>query len=88
MTVSSMMKIGREMVDLDQPCDVVAALRKVEIAIIAGQKSEMVRFGDDQVTFTRANLDRLAALIRTYEDRCQRATTGRRTRFAKSMRFG
>jgi hypothetical protein len=87
MTVSTVVKIGSDSVDLGSPCDVVAALRKVELAIVAGQKRETVRFGDDQVTFTAANLDRLAALIRTYEDKCRLASGGGRTRYAMAPRF-
>jgi len=82
-----MVKIGADVVDLTLPCDVALALRKVELSIIAGAKAETVRFGEDEVTFTRSNLDRLAEMIRTYDDRCQRASGGVRRRFAKSMRF-
>lgn len=88
MTVSTIVKIGKDSVDLDNPCDMVAALRKVELAITAGQQRETVRFGDEQVTFTTANLDKLAVLIRTYEDKCRLASGGSpRTRFAMGMRF-
>lgn len=87
MTVSTTVKIGADIVDLSQPCDVAAALRKVELAIVSGGKAETVSFGDDQVTFTRANLGRLATLIRTYEEKCQQANGGRRTRYAARPRW-
>lgn len=84
---STMVKIGADVVDLTKPCDVAIALRKVELAIVAGGKAETVRLGEDEVTFTRANLDRLAEMIRIYDDQCQRASGGVRRRFAKTMRF-
>lgn len=87
MTISTMVKIGADTVDLTRPCDVALALRKVELSIAAGGKAETVRFGEDEVTFTRSNLDRLAQMIRDYEGRCQRASGGTRQRFAKTMRF-
>ncbi|MDQ0314842.1 hypothetical protein [Amorphus orientalis] len=88
MTISSLVKIGGDTVDLARPCDVAMALKKVELAIASGGKAETVRFGEDEVTFTRANLARLSEMIRTYEDRCQRAGGGSRRRFAKPMTFG
>lgn len=87
MTVSTIVKIGKDSVDLASPCDVVTALRKIEMAIVAGQRAETVRFGDEQVTFTAANLDRLAALIRSYEDKCRLLSGGGRSRYAMSIRF-
>lgn len=79
MAVTSTMTIGREMVDLSAPCDVVTALRKVEIKIASGDQRMTVRIDDDEVTYNRANLAGLRALITHYDGLC-RAAKGQKVR--------
>ncbi|TRD16955.1 hypothetical protein [Palleronia caenipelagi] len=84
----STMKVGQELVSLDDPCAMANALRKVRIRLSAGQLRETVRIDGEEVTFQRARLDDLKALITEYETACRRKTGGgRRTRFAKTIRW-
>lgn len=87
MSVSSTVKIGDDVVDLERPCDVVRALRKMQLRLAAGSVAQTVRLDDEEVTFNGANDARLAKLIAQYEDACARATDGTRRRFAMRVRF-
>lgn len=78
--------IGDETVDIDDQCAVAAALRKVELQVVAGGNVVRTRFGNDEVQWSAANLGHLRDLIADYERRCA-AKTGCRTRFAKRARF-
>jgi hypothetical protein len=83
----TMVEIDGVEVDIDSPCDVVAALRAAELKIATGAGVVMTRFGrDNEVRWDRGNLSRLGDLILKYERECDRKS-GRRTRFAKRMRF-
>lgn len=74
-------------VDMDDPCAVVSALRAAELKIVTGGGLVMTRQGrDNEVRFDRSNLERLGELIQKYERLCE-ARSGRRTRYAKRMRF-
>ena len=88
MTVSTNVKIGRDIVDITKPCEVVAALKKMQLSLATGGVRQTVRIDGEEVTFQRASDERLAALIARYEAECARAGGGRkRTRFAKGFRF-
>jgi hypothetical protein len=88
MSVSNTVKIGKDTVDITSPCDVVAALKKMQLRLATGGVRETVRIDGEEVTFQRASDRRLAALIDRYEAECARATGGRpRTRYAKRFRF-
>ena len=64
------------------------ALRKVRIRLSAGQMRETVRIDGEEVTFQRANLTDLKAMIAEYEAECRRKNGGAgRTRFAKRFHF-
>lgn len=85
MSVSSTIRIGDEDVDLNTPCDVVVALRKRQIAVASGTSELIIRIGGEEVTFSKANVAALNALIAEYETRCARAS-GQRGR-ARGIRF-
>ncbi|AUQ89392.1 MULTISPECIES: hypothetical protein [Phaeobacter] len=88
MTVANTVRIGADTIDISQPCDVVTALKKMQLKLATGGVRETVRIDGEEVTFQRANDRRLAALIATYETECARATGKRsRTRYAKRFRF-
>jgi trimethylamine:corrinoid methyltransferase-like protein len=87
MTVSTLVKIGQDQVDITKPCDVALALRKIELTVTTGNKSETIELGGEKVTFTRANASRLAGLIRHYEDQCRRSTGRSGRRAARSVRW-
>jgi hypothetical protein len=90
MAVDTTVKIGADTVDLGQPCDVAAALRKVQLKLASGGLRETVRIDGEEVTFMRANDTRLASLIAYYDGLCvgMGSTTGtNRTRYAKRVIF-
>ncbi|MBR9651906.1 hypothetical protein [Thalassovita aquimarina] len=88
MTVVNTVRIGADTIDITKPCDVVTALKKMQLKLGTGGVRETVRIDGEEVTFMRANDRRLAALIARYEAECARATGGAtRTRFAKRIRW-
>lgn len=81
-------KLGGETVDMDDPCAMAAALKKVRLRLVSGDMEEMARFGEDEIRFSRANSADLDKEIARYERACAAATPGTdRRRFAKTMRF-
>ena len=84
----STMKVGQDIVQMEDPCAMAAALRKVRIRLSAGQMRETVRMDGEEVTFQRARLEDLKALIAEYENACRRKSGGgARMRHAKRFRF-
>lgn len=82
-------KIRRTLIDLDDPCAAVKELRKIRLLIAAGGVPETVRFGDDEVRYSKANLGLLDREIARLEVACEAASNIQptRRRFAKSFRF-
>ncbi|MGB0901187.1 hypothetical protein [Halocynthiibacter sp.] len=89
MTITSTVKIGTDLIDISKPCDVVTALKKMQLKLAVGGVRETVRIDGEEVTFMRANDRRLAALTTHYESECARQGGGaKRTRYAKRFRIG
>ncbi|MEO9900820.1 MAG: gpW family head-tail joining protein [Roseibium sp.] len=88
MSVSSMVQIGKDTVDLNKPCDVVTALRKVKLSVVTGGIAQTVRLDGEEVTFTKANLTALNALIAEYETACARASGKTSRGRARCARWG
>ena len=86
MPVTSTMMIGGETVDLNAPCDVVLALRKVKMKVASGGQRLTVKIDDDEVTYNRANIDGLDKLIAEYEGLCRVANGQKVRRRAISVR--
>lgn len=86
MSVSDIVKIGSDEVDINTPCDIVKALRKVELVIMSGGRRETVRLGQEEITYSKANISGLQSLIRHYDAQCQKISGNGRTRFAKRIR--
>lgn len=80
------MTIGGVTVDINDPCAVLAQLRKAQILVAAGESVAMARFGDDETRWSPANAASLERLIAKYETLCDRAA-GKRRRFAAGIRF-
>ena len=88
MTITSTVKIGSDLIDIAKPCDVVTALKKMQLKLAVGGVRETVRIDGEEVTFMRANDRRLASLIAHYESECARAGGAkRRTHYAKRFRY-
>ncbi|CRL09742.1 hypothetical protein J7363_04015 [Phaeobacter italicus] len=79
-------RIGKQIVDINDPAAVAAALRRVQLQVVAGDKRETVRIDGEEVTFTRANSEQLERLIKFYEDRASKVS-GKRRRFAMGLRY-
>lgn len=84
--VASTLKIGSDIVDLNKPCDVCMALKKLQIRLAGSDLRETVRIDGEEVTFHRGSDTRLQKLIDIYDRACGR-TTGKRRRFAAAIRF-
>jgi hypothetical protein len=85
--MTTMVEIDGVEIDMNDACAVVTALRAAELRLATGGGVVMTRFGrDNEVRWDRGSLAGLADLIGRYERLCERAS-GRRSRFAKRMRF-
>jgi len=82
----NMVSINGVSVDLDDPCAVAAELKKVELLVASGGGVVRTRFGNDEVQWTVANLNKLQALIARYDGACA-VRSGTRLRYAKRLRF-
>jgi hypothetical protein len=83
----TLVEIDGATIDMDNPCAVLSALRAAELKLVTGGGVVMTRFGrDNEVRWDRANLTGLNELISKYERMCER-NSGRRSRYAKRMRF-
>lgn len=81
-------QIGDQSVDTADPCAVVDALRGVRLQIATGGVPVVVRFGEDEVRFSKPVLSALDLEIERFERLCaekQRKST--RSRFAKTIRW-
>ncbi|NIZ11078.1 hypothetical protein [Pseudooceanicola sp. HF7] len=89
MTISSSVRIGADTIDITRPCDVVGALKKMQLKLATGGLRQTVRIDGEEVTFQSPNDRRLASLIDQYQAECDRQSgSGRRVRYAKRFRFG
>lgn len=82
----AMIDINGQQVDGSNPCDVAEALRSAMITVATGGMITVARFGEDEMRYGAANVTMLRELLSHYEGQCLMAS-GRRRRFAKTMRF-
>lgn len=87
MSISTMVRIGTDTIDITNPADVVAALKKMQLKLAAGGVRQTVRIDGEEVTYQSASDSRLAKLIAHYEGEVARLGGGRRQRFAKRFTF-
>lgn len=80
-------RIRKTEIDLDDPCAAAKKLRGLRIQIVAGGQTEVVRFGDDEVRYGKANIAALDREIERLTAECQSITGGTRRRYAKRIRF-
>jgi hypothetical protein len=76
------------MVESD-PCAEAARLRELRTAIVTGRSESQIRFGDEEVRYTAADLAALDRLIAETERACA-VSLGRplpRRRYARGIRF-
>lgn len=79
--------IHKTEIDLDDPCNAAKKLRSLRIKIAAGGQTEVIRFGNDEVRYGRANLSALDQEIERLTAECEMTKNGSRRRFARRMRF-
>ncbi|KZM41225.1 hypothetical protein [Labrenzia sp. OB1] len=87
MSVSSLIVIGGEEVDINAPCDVATALKKRLLSVASGTSELIIRMGGEEVTFSKANIGALNGLIAEYETKCARAGGQNRRGRARGIRF-
>ena len=84
----NLVRIGGDQIDITNPCAVHTALVKVQLRLATGGLRETVRIDGEEVTFSRANDRRLAALILQYRELCPASRQSKpRLRYAKRFRF-
>ena len=69
------------------PCIEAEELRAARRDLVTGQAVREVRFGEDQVSYTKADLPTLDRLIADAERRCAEAQGKPRRRGARAVRF-
>ncbi|PTW53911.1 hypothetical protein C8N35_11531 [Breoghania corrubedonensis] len=86
----SEIRIRNDVLDTSDPCAVAERLRSIRLTIVAGGQAERVRFGEEEVEYSRANLTLLEREIAKFEDACILKNGGRvkRRRYARRIRFG
>lgn len=67
------------------PCAEATRLRELRTSIITGQSEAQVRFGDEEVRYHKADMDRLDREIARYDAACR--ADGKPARYAKRLRF-
>lgn len=80
-------RIRKVQIDLDDPCTAVKILRGLRMQIIAGGQPETVRFGNDEVRYSKANVTALDKEIERLSAECAAIRGGKRPRFARTIRF-
>lgn len=85
----TLIKIQDRTLDTSDPCTVAETLRALRLQIAAGGQAETVRFGEEEVRYSPANLALLDREIARFEGACSLATTGRRPRrrYARRIRW-
>jgi len=69
------------------PCIEAEELRAAKRDLVTGQAVREVRFGEDQVSYTKADLPALDRLIADAERRCAETQGKPRRRGARGVRF-
>lgn len=88
MPISPLVQIGDDEVDINNPADVLIALKKAKLVVVSGGAVETTGFGDEQTTWQRSNVSALNALIAEYQAEADLASPpAKRRRFAKAARF-
>jgi hypothetical protein len=87
MTVSSVIEINGENVDLNEPCNVVMALEKQRLRVAMGRAALIIRMDGEEVTYSRADLGKLDQLIADYRQKCDQASGKKGRGRARSVRW-
>ena len=72
---------------MSDPCQEAEDLRAARRDLVTGQAVRDVSFGDDRVSYSKADLPALDRLIAEAERRCAEAQGKPRRRGARSVRF-
>lgn len=78
-------------VDTDDPCALYQALYAVKIKILAGEQIEEISLQSpvsrEMMRVSKANMAQLDKELMRLSAACTEKTTGKRTRYAKGIRF-
>jgi hypothetical protein len=86
--MTTMVTIGGMTVDMESPCALAGALKALRLQLVTGGVEEAIRFGEDEVRYSRANLASLDREIDKAERECAALQPGSaRRRYAKRARF-
>lgn len=75
------------MPELEDPCEEAAALRNALRDLAMGGSVAQVRYGEDMVSYTKADLSLLERMIQIAETKCEIAQGKTRRRYARSVRM-
>ena len=87
----TMVKIDGVEIDTDDPCAVYQALYAIKLKRLANEQVSEVEIkspvGQRRMQLSTISLDDLNAELNRLADACQKKTNGKRTRFAKTIRW-
>jgi hypothetical protein len=92
--MANLVSIGGAKVDVDDPCALYQALYAAKLKILAGEHVEETEIrspvSQRRIRLSAGSAANMAALdveLRGLASACELKTTGKRTRYAKSIRF-
>ncbi|BAP94461.1 hypothetical protein [Aurantimonas phage AmM-1] len=74
-------------IDETDPCQVWPVLEKIRLRILAGEMVTTARFGTDEKTWQKSDLEALKGEIARLKGECIVRSGGNRPRYAKRMQF-
>lgn len=77
------------MLESGDPCQIATCLRQAYTDLVGGRAEVLIRFGEEEVRYGKADFSRLERMIRDYEAQCaaSKGLTITRTRFARRSGF-
>lgn len=86
-----MVTIAGVSVDAEDPCALYGALYAVKVRLLAGEEIDETEIRSpvthQRLKVARGNIAALDAELARLRDACEKKATGKRTRFAKRIRF-
>lgn len=90
--MANMVTIGGVSVDAEDPCALYQVLYAAKLRLIAGEQMEETEIrspvSQNRIRISKQSLEGLDAELMKLAAACQAKQTGRRARYAKSIRYG
>ena len=84
-------KLGGQMVDMDDPCALYTALYATKLQLLAGEQIEETEIrspvSQNRIRISKANVAAIDAELLKLSAACTLKTTGQRGRYRKAMRY-